>query len=61
MFSAQTSCGEQDGGYSAEIPDGLHVHSNSGREQNSAVYHIRGNAQWRSNQLHVLGKVVTRT
>ena len=32
-FSAQTSCGEQDGGYSAEIPGGLHVHPNSGREQ----------------------------
>ena len=32
-FSAQTICGEQDGGYSAEIPDRLHVHSNSGREQ----------------------------
>ena len=32
-FSAQTSCGEQDGGYPAEIPDRLHVHSNSGGEQ----------------------------
>ena len=52
-FSAQTSCGEQDGGYFAEIPDRLHVHSNSGREQNSAMYHIRGNAQWSSDQLHV--------
>ena len=30
-FSAQTSCGEQDGGYSAEIPEGFHVHSNSSR------------------------------
>ena len=29
-FSAQTSCGEQDGGYTAEIPDRLHVHSNGG-------------------------------
>ena len=38
-------CGEQDGGYSAEIPGGLNVHSNSGREQNSALYHICGNAQ----------------
>ena len=47
-FSAQTSCGEQDSGYTAEIPDRLHVHSNSGREQNSAMYHIRGNAQWSS-------------
>ena len=28
-FSAQTSSGEQDGGYSAEIPGRLHVHSNS--------------------------------
>ena len=44
-FSAQTSCGEQDGGYSAEIPDGLHVHSNSSREQKSAMHHIPGNAQ----------------
>ena len=44
-FSAQTSCGEQDGGYSAEVPDGIHVHSNGGREQNSAMHHIRGNAQ----------------
>ena len=52
-FSAQTSCGEQDGGYSAEIPDRLHAHSNSGREQNSAMYHIRGNAWWSSDQLHV--------
>ena len=51
--SAQTSCGEQDGGYTAEIPDRLHVHSNSGREQNSAMYHIRGNAEWSSDQLHV--------
>ena len=24
-FSAQTNCGEQDGGYFTEIPDGLHV------------------------------------
>ena len=32
-FSAQTSCGEQDSGYTAEIPDGLHVHSNGGREE----------------------------
>ena len=30
----------------SEIPDGLHIHSNSGREQNSAMQHIRGNAQW---------------
>ena len=37
----------------AEIPDGLHVHSNSGREQNSAMYHIRENAQWSGDQLHV--------
>ena len=29
------------------------VHSNSGREQDSAMYHIRGNAQWSSDQLHV--------
>ena len=40
-FSAQTGRGEQDGG------------SNGGREQNSAMYHIRGNAQWSSDQLHV--------
>ena len=42
-----------DGGYSAEIPDGLHVRSNGGREQNSAMHHIRGNAQWSGDQLHV--------
>ena len=47
------SCDEQDGGYSAEIPDGLLVHSNGVREQNSAMYHIRGNARWSSDQLHV--------
>ena len=52
-FSAQTRCGEQDSGYTAEIPDRLHVHANSGREQNSAMYHIRGNAQWSGDQLHV--------
>ena len=52
-FSSQTSCGEQDGGYSAEVPDGLHVHSNGGREQNSAMHHIRENAQWSGDQLHV--------
>ena len=52
-FSAQTSCGKQDSGYTAEIPDRPHVHSNSGREQNSAMYHIRGNAQWSGDQLHV--------
>ena len=52
-FSAQTSCGEQDGGYSAEIPDRLHGHSNSGRERNSAMYHIRRNAQWSCDQVHV--------
>ena len=39
-FSAQTSCGEQDSGYTAEVPDRQHVHSNSGRDQNSAMYHI---------------------
>ena len=53
-FSAQTSCGEQDSRYTAENPDRLHVHSNSGREQNSAMYHIRGKAQWSGDQLHVL-------
>ena len=41
-FSAQASCGEQDGGYSAQIPDGLHVHSNGDREQNSVMHHVRG-------------------
>ena len=46
VASRGRSSGEQDGGYTAEIPDRLHVHSNSGREQNSAMYHIRGNAQW---------------
>ena len=40
----------------------LHVHSNSGREQNSAMYHTRGNAQWSSDQLHVRSeKVAMRT
>ena len=48
--SPQTSGGEQDGGYSAEIPDGLHVHSNSGREQHSVMHY---NAQWSGDQLHV--------
>ena len=52
-FSAQTSCGEQDGGYSTEVPDGLHVHSNGGSERNSAMHHIRGNVQWSGDQLHV--------
>ena len=51
--SPQTSCGEQDGRHSAEVPDGLHVHSNSGREQNSAMHYIRGNAQWSGGQLRV--------
>ena len=53
VLRAQKSCGEQDSGHSAGIPDGLHVHSNGGREQNSAMYHIRGNAQWSGDQLHV--------
>ena len=52
-FSAQTSGGDQDSGYVTEIPSRLHVHSNSGREQNSAMYHILGNAQWSGDQLHV--------
>ena len=38
---------------STTVSTRLHVHSNSGREQNSAMYHIRGNAQWSSDQLHV--------
>ena len=42
-----------DDGYTAEIPDRLHVHSKSGREQNSAMHHFRGNAQWSSDQLDV--------
>ena len=46
-------CVEQDGGYTAEIPDSLHVHSNSGRAQNSAMCLLRGNAQWSSDYLHV--------
>ena len=37
-FSAQASCGEQDNGYTAEIPDRLHAHSNSGREHNNLVH-----------------------
>ena len=60
--SAQTSCGEQDGGYSAKIPDRLHVHSNSGSEQNSAMYHICGNAQWSGGSASCApGKEVMRT
>ena len=46
-------CVNKTAGYSAEIPDGLHVHSDSGREENSAMRHVRGNAQWSSDQLHV--------
>ena len=52
-FSAQTSCDEQDDGCFTEIPDGLHVHSNGGREQNSAMHEFFGNAQWKGDQLHV--------
>ena len=55
-FSAQTSCGEQDGGHSAEVPDRLHVHTDSGREQNPAMCHIRGNAQWSGDQLHLCAR-----
>ena len=47
------SCGKQDSGNFAEITDTLHVHSNSGIEQNSAMFHIRGNAQWSGDQLQV--------
>ena len=51
-------CGEQDGGYSAEVPDGLH--SNGGREQNSAMHHILENAQWSGDQLHVRSERLTK-
>ena len=51
--SAQTSCGEQNSGHSAEVPGRLHVHRDRGREQNSAMHHIRGTAQWSSDQLRV--------
>ena len=53
VLRTDAHCGQQDSGYTAEIPDRLHVHSNSGREQNSAMCHIRGNAQWSGDQLHV--------
>ena len=43
-------------GYTAENPDRLHVHSNSGREQKSAMYDTRGNAQWCSDQFHVFSE-----
>ena len=49
-FSAHTSGGEQDGGYSAEIPDRFHVHSNSGRDNTQPCV---TNAQWSCDQLHV--------
>ena len=45
-FSAQMSSGEQDGGCSDR-------ELRSGREQNSAMYHIPRNAQWSGDQLHV--------
>ena len=34
---SRTSCGDQESGHSAEVPDGLHVHSNSGREQTPCI------------------------
>ena len=40
--------------------DYMFVHSNSGREQNSAVYHIRGNAQWSGDASCAPGKEVMR-
>ena len=45
-------CGEQDGGYSAKFQT-EYMFIRSGREQNSTMYHTRGNAQWSSDQLHV--------
>ena len=34
----------------AKVPGKLHVHTEHGREQNSAIHE---NAQWSSDQLHV--------
>ena len=48
---------EDDSGYSTEIPDGLHVHSNGGREQNSTMHHICGNAQWSGDASERVGSV----
>ena len=45
-FSAHTSRGEEDCRQSSEVPGGLHVHTDGGREQKSAMHHVRGNAQW---------------
>ena len=42
--------------HSAKREYGLHrrvLPLHSGREQNSAMYHTRGNTQWGSDQLHV--------
>ena len=52
-FFEQTSCGEQSNGHTAEVSDRPHIHSNSGREQNSAEFHNRGIAQWCGDQHHV--------
>ena len=60
-FSAPTSCGEQDGGHSAEVPVRQHVHTNRGREQNSAMYHIRGKRSGVVISSCADGKVDTRT
>ena len=49
-------CVASRGRSSAEVPDGIHVHSNNGRDQNSAMHYIRGNAQWSGDQLHVRSK-----
>ena len=43
-------------GHSAKIPGGLQVHTDRGIEQNSAMHHIRGNAQRSSDQLHERSK-----
>ena len=55
MLNCMTGLGMkfQSGESTLTLEDRLHVHSNSGREQNSAMYHIRGNAQWSGDQLHV--------
>ena len=43
----------QDSGHSAEVPSRLHVHTDGGREQNSAMHHNCGHAQWSGDQHHV--------
>ena len=52
-FSADELCVNKTADTLPKFQYGLHVHSNSGREQNSAMHYIRGNAQWSGGQLRV--------